>query len=348
MPLSIYPLLRSFLFSLSPETSHQLSLQAIDIACALHLIKPFITAPSHPVKLWNLTFANAVGLAAGLDKSGDHINGLGELGFGFIEIGTVTPRPQHGNPKPRLFRVPEHEAIINRMGFNNLGVDHLVAKVRKRRYRGVLGINIGKNASTPVECAVDDYLLCLDKVYPHADYVTVNISSPNTAGLRSLQFGDQLRQLLSQLKDRQTHLSAQHQRQVPLLIKIAPDLSDEEIIDVAQIVSAQQIDGVIATNTTVNRDAISDSQFANESGGLSGGPVKSASTRVIKILHGEFGEQIPIIGVGGINDGAAAQEKIAAGAKLVQIYTGFIYRGPALITEAADAIASAIRSEGTG
>ena len=345
---SWYSLARSLLFLLPPETSHQLSLRAIDLAASAGVIQPFIKIPSGPVKLWNLEFPNPIGLAAGLDKSGDHFNGLGQLGFGFIEIGTVTPRPQPGNPQPRLFRLPEYQAIINRMGFNNLGVDHLVEQVKQRTYKGILGINIGKNASTPVENAVDDYVIGLNKVFVHADYVTINISSPNTAGLRTLQYGDELKKLLETLKNRQAQLSVDHQKQVPLLVKIAPDLSDEEIQGIARVIKSLDVDGVIATNTTIDREAVASSPFAKESGGLSGTPVRAASTRVISALRAEFGERIPIIGVGGIMDGESAREKIAAGAKLVQLYTGFIYRGPALITEAADAIASANRSEGTG
>ena len=345
----MYELLRSLLFLLPPEFSHRFSLRCFDLADTFKLLAPLAPrVASQPVTLWGLDFPNPVGLAAGLDKSGDHFNALGQLGFGFIEIGTVTPRPQPGNPFPRLFRLPEHQAIINRMGFNNLGVDHLVEQVKKRRYGGILGINIGKNASTPVENAADDYLLALVKVFPYADYVTVNLSSPNTPGLRSLQYGDELRQLLGKLKSAQADLSIQHQRQVPLLVKIAPDLTDEEIAGIAGIFKELAIDGVIATNTTIRRDAVAGHRYERENGGLSGAPVREASTRVIARLYSHLGEDIPIIGVGGITDGASAREKIHAGAKLVQLYTGFIYRGPKLITEAADAIASADRSEGTG
>ena len=344
----MYGLVRSLLFLLPPEVSHDLSLETIDVAERLKLLSVVKKPVKQPVKLWNLEFANPVGLAAGLDKSGDHFNGLGELGFGFIEIGTVTPRPQPGNPKPRLFRLPEHQAIINRYGFNNLGVDHLVERVKHRRYKGVLGINIGKNKDTPVEEAINDYIVCLEKVFPHADYITINLSSPNTPGLRSLQYGDELTKLLDSLKNRQSNLATEHQKNVPLLVKIAPDLTDDEIGNIAEVIKDKQIDGVIATNTTISREAVVGHRYAEEVGGLSGKPVRKASTHVIKILHQELGDDIPIIGVGGISDGESALEKIQAGAKLVQLYTGFIYRGPALITEAADAIASAKHSEGTG
>ena len=317
----MYSLMQSLLFTLPPEAAHRVAMGSIDAAAALHLTGLFPRPPSAPVKLWKLEFPN--------------------LGFGFIEIGTVTPRPQPGNPKPRLFRLRDHDAIINRMGFNNLGVDHLVERVRARRYQGVLGINIGKNATTPVENAVDDYLACLERVYPVADYVAVNISSPNTEGLRSLQYGDELKRLLEPLKRRQAVLAGEHGKQSPLLVKIAPDLSDEEVASIAGIIRNLDIDGVIATNTTISRDRVAGSPHAEETGGLSGPPVREASTHVIRTLYAELGEDIPIIGVGGISDGASALEKIEAGARLVQIYTGFIYRGPALVTEAVKAIAAA-------
>lgn len=340
----MYDLLRSLLFRFPPEIAHDLSLGAIDLASSLHLAGALARVPDDPVRLWNLEFPNPVGLAAGLDKSGDHFNSLGKLGFGFIEIGTVTPKPQPGNPAPRLFRLPGHKAIINRMGFNNRGVDHLVRRARKRSYDGVLGINIGKNATTPVENAVDDYVICIDKVFPYADYVAINISSPNTAGLRSLQHGDELEGLLETMKERQAALTVEHGKQVPLLVKIAPDLEDREIVDIAGIVRRLGIDGVIATNTTVARDAIAGHRYAGESGGLSGAPLRSAATHVVATLYGELGDDIPIIGVGGITDAASAVEKIEAGARLVQLYTGFIYYGPALIAAAAQAIAGARRS----
>ena len=287
-----------------------------------------------------LEFPNPVGLAAGLDKNGDYIDPMMALGFGFVEIGTITPRPQPGNPKPRLFRLPEHEAIINRMGFNNLGLDHLVRQVCQRRRKGILGINIGKNIDTPVERAVDDYLLCMDKVYAHADYITVNISSPNTPGLRSLQFGDEFNSLLETLKARQGALADQHSRYVPLAVKIAPDMSDEELRQLGELLARHGIDGVIATNTTISRQAVSDSPFAEEAGGLSGAPVRERSTQVVKVLSELLGDALPVIAVGGILSAADAVEKIDAGAALVQVYTGFIYSGPGLVREAVEAIAN--------
>jgi dihydroorotate dehydrogenase len=278
--------------------------------------------------------------AAGLDKNGAAIDGFGQLGFGFIEIGTVTPRPQPGNPKPRLFRLPQAEAIINRMGFNNHGVAHLLANVAAANYQGVLGINIGKNFDTPVERAVDDYLLCLDQVYAHASYVTVNVSSPNTPGLRSLQFGDSLKQLLEALRMRQEDLAQRHGRRVPLAIKIAPDMDDAEIVLVADALVQSGMDAVIATNTTLSRQGVEGLAHADEAGGLSGAPVREKSTHVVRMLAAELGGRLPIIAAGGITEGAHAAEKIAAGASLVQIYSGFIYKGPALIRQAVDAIAA--------
>jgi dihydroorotate dehydrogenase len=336
----MYSLARELLFKLSPETSHELSIDLIGAGGRLGLNGLLCKTPQLPLTVMGLEFANPVGLAAGLDKNGDAIDGFAQLGFGFIEIGTVTPRPQPGNPKPRLFRLPEATAIINRMGFNNQGVDHLLARVRAARYRGVLGINIGKNFDTPVERAVDDYLLCLDKVYAHASYVAVNVSSPNTPGLRTLQFGDSLKQLLEALRQRQEDLTAEHGKRVPLAIKIAPDMSDEETVEVARALLDTGMDGVIATNTTLSRAGVEGLQFADQAGGLSGAPVREQSTHVVRVLAGELGGRLPIIAAGGITEGRHAAQKIAAGASLVQIYSGFIYRGPALIAEAVDAIAA--------
>jgi len=291
-----------------------------------------------------LTFPNPVGLAAGLDKDGAYIDGLAALGFGFIEIGTVTPRAQPGNPKPRMFRLPEAQALINRMGFNNGGVDAFVRNVQASRFyqeqRGILGLNIGKNADTPIERATDDYLYCLDKVYPYAAYVTVNISSPNTKNLRQLQQASEIDALLSALKMAQSQLADKHGRYVPLVLKIAPDLDDEQIDTIASALLRHHIDGVIATNTTITRDAVQGLTHANETGGLSGAPVRDLSTRVVRALHQVFQGEIPIIGVGGILSGSDASEKMAAGASLVQLYTGLIYRGPALVGECASACAS--------
>ncbi|GIZ13909.1 quinone-dependent dihydroorotate dehydrogenase [Pseudomonas sp. NCCP-436] len=337
----MYSLARELLFKLSPETAHELSIDLIGAGGRLGLNGLLTKAPARvPVSVMGLEFPNPVGLAAGLDKNGDAIDGFAQLGFGFIEIGTVTPRAQPGNPKPRLFRLPEAEAVINRMGFNNLGVDHLLARVQAAKYNGVLGINIGKNFDTPVERAVDDYLACLEKVYPHASYVTVNVSSPNTPGLRSLQFGDSLKELLEALRRRQEDLTEEYGRRVPLAIKIAPDMSDEETALVASALLNADMDAVIATNTTLGREGVDGLAHADEAGGLSGAPVRDKSTHIVRVLASELAGRLPIIAVGGITDGRHAAEKIAAGASLVQIYSGFIYKGPALIREAVDAIAA--------
>ncbi|WP_460132641.1 quinone-dependent dihydroorotate dehydrogenase [Pseudomonas sp. S1_E04] len=337
----MYSLARKMLFTLSPETSHTLALDVIGAGGRLGLNGLLSKAPARlPVKIMGLEFPNPVGLAAGLDKNGIAIDGLAQLGFGFVEVGTVTPRPQQGNPKPRLFRLPQVQALINRMGFNNEGVDQLVSRVQAARYTGVLGINIGKNLDTPVERAVEDYLICLDKVYAHASYVTVNISSPNTPGLRSLQFGDSFKQLLDALKIRQRMLEQEHGKYVPLVIKIAPDMSDEETVLVAGALMASGMDAVIASNTTVSRAGVEGLQHADESGGLSGAPLRDKSTHVLRVLADELAGCLPIIADGGITEGRHAAEKIAAGASLVQIYSGFIYKGPALIRQSVDAIAA--------
>lgn len=337
----MYQHIRDLLFRLDAETSHELSLDMLGAAERLRLLGLFAAkVPSNPVEVMGLTFDNPVGLAAGLDKNGDYFNALGALGFGFVEIGTITPRPQPGNPQPRLFRIPEAQAIINRMGFNNKGVDHLVEQVKKRRYQGILGINIGKNAVTPVENAVDDYLICLRKVYDHADYIAVNISSPNTPGLRNLQFGDSLSQLLAPLKKAQTELHSASGRYVPIAVKIAPDMDESEIHQVAGILIQEGMDGVIATNTTITRVGVEEFENGNEAGGLSGLPVRDKSTYVVRTLSACLGGKLPIIGVGGILDGASAADKIRAGASLVQVYSGFIYEGPALVARAAEGIAN--------
>lgn len=335
----MYTHIRDLLFKLDAETSHEFSLDLIGAAERLKLINAFLPeVPQDPVEVMGILFPNPVGLAAGLDKNGDYFNALGQMGFGFVEIGTITPKPQPGNPKPRLFRIPEAQAIINRMGFNNKGVDHLVEQVKRRRYKGILGINIGKNAVTPVENAADDYVICMQKVYEHADYITVNVSSPNTQGLRDLQFGDSLNRLLETIKTEQAKLHSQHGRYVPVAVKIAPDMDHDAIVQVAQSLVNQNIDGVIATNTTIGREGVEAFETSKETGGLSGLPVRDKSTRVIRVLHEELGDKLPIIGVGGISDGESAAEKIKAGAKLVQVYSGFIYQGPALVREAAAAI----------
>lgn len=336
-----YPLLRPLLFALDPERAHELTMSMLDLSHRLHLMR--LAAPARvkaPVQVMGISFPNAVGLAAGLDKNGAHIDALDDMGFGFVEIGTVTPRPQPGNPKKRMFRVIEHQGIINRMGFNNLGVDALADNVRRRKSRCVLGINIGKNADTPIERAADDYLACMDKVYALADYIAVNISSPNTKNLRQLQGSDALAALLAALKTRQQALAAQHGRYVPLAVKIAPDLDDEAIADVARLLVAHGIDAVIAGNTTLARDAIAGHPHADEAGGLSGLPLRDKATHLIRQLAMELGGSLPIIGVGGIFSGQDAAEKIDAGASLVQLYTGLVYQGPGLIAEAARAVAS--------
>lgn len=341
----MYSLLRPLLFQLDPEFTHHLGMTALACANGVGLVTALAQSiAKQPVEIMGLRFPNPVGLAAGLDKSGDYFNALGNLGFGFVEIGTVTPRPQPGNAKPRLFRIPKRQAIINRMGFNNKGVDYLVRQVQSRGFAGILGINIGKNATTPVEQAQDDYRTAMAKVYPWADYITINISSPNTPGLRSLQYGQQLSELLSSLKTYQLQLQSKHGRYVPLAIKIAPDLDEHQLRQLAATLKEQGVDAVIATNTTLRREQVQDLRYGNESGGLSGAPLTDLSTQIIAQLHDELGSAIPIIGVGGIMCGADAQAKIKAGARLVQLYTGLIYRGPQLIAEAADAIASLNRS----
>lgn len=336
----LYSLARQLLFRLDPETAHHVALSGITLTEKLGFLALLPPVPENPVEAMGLRFPNPVGLAAGLDKNGDHIDGLAALGFGFIEVGTVTPRPQPGNPKPRLFRLPEAGAIINRMGFNNLGVDHLVRQVERCRYQGVLGINIGKNFDTPLEKAADDYVACLDRVYAHASYVTVNISSPNTKGLRNLQSGDALAALLEPLKNRQAMLATVHGRHVPLAVKIAPDLEPADVEVVAEQLLRFEIDGVIATNTTLGRTGVEHLRHGGEAGGLSGLPVRPASTRVLRELSAALGGKLAVIGVGGISDGASAAEKIEAGADLVQVYTGFIYEGPKLVREAAAGIAA--------
>jgi len=330
-----YELLRKLLFVLEPERSHHVSLEAMKWAERLHFsgIYRDKKLPSFPVRAMGMTFSNPVGLAAGLDKNGDYIDALGDLGFGFIEIGTVTPRPQAGNPRPRLFRLPEHHAIINRMGFNNKGLDHLIAQVEKRNYKGILGINIGKNFDTSVEDANKDYLMGLEKVYEHADYIAVNLSSPNTPGLRKLQIGEMLRELVHALANRKAQLQSQHRKSVPLLIKIAPDMNHEEIAHLAQVAMDCGIDGLIATNTTVSREKIMASPLATEAGGLSGRPVFESSTQVLRELTKTVAGKLTLVGVGGIDSVETAQSKFDAGADLIQLYTGFIYRGPELIRE---------------
>lgn len=335
----MYGIMRELLFRLPPETAHNLTLSSLDVAGKLGLLNTFVSRPAPlPVRVMGLDFPNPVGLAAGLDKNADHLDALGQLGFGFIEVGTVTPLAQPGNPRPRMFRLPEHQAIINRMGFNNHGLDHLLERVDRRHYDGVLGINVGKNKVTPNEESESDYRKGIAAVYSRADYITVNVSSPNTPGLRDLQFGDSLKGLMYAIKDEQARCEKEHGRYVPLAVKIAPDMDDDGIRFVAAALKESGLDGVIATNTTISREAVAGHRYADEAGGLSGAPVREPSTRVIQALYAELGDSLPIIGVGGITDGDSAAEKIRAGAKLVQVYTGFIYRGPALIRESVEAI----------
>jgi len=334
-----YSLAKNLMFSMDAERSHNLALGGMNLAASLGV--PTLLGAEKldmPVEVMGIRFPNPVGLAAGLDKNGIAIDGLAALGFGFVEIGTVTPKPQTGNPKPRLFRIPEHNAIINRMGFNNHGVDTLLANVDRARYKGILGINIGKNKDTPNDKANDDYLYCLRKVYSRASYITVNVSSPNTPGLRSLQFGDSLNTLLESLKNEQARQAHLHDRYVPIAVKIAPDMTDEEIVMVADSLKTYEMDGVIATNTTLSREGVEDSPLQNEAGGLSGEPVRNKSTKIIRALAHELNGALPIIGVGGITEGFDAAEKIEAGASLVQVYSGFIYKGPALVAESVRAI----------
>ncbi|MDY0746164.1 quinone-dependent dihydroorotate dehydrogenase [Paucibacter sp. R3-3] len=346
MPLIPYALTRPFLFGLDPEHAHELTLGSIaklqntPAQCLWSQ-----TRVKDPVTVAGLKFPNRIGLAAGLDKNGRCIDGLGAMGFGFIEVGTVTPKGQPGNDKPRMFRLPEADALINRLGFNNEGLDAFLANVRRARsFRaagGLVGLNIGKNAATPIENAVDDYLIGLAGVFPHADYITVNISSPNTKNLRALQSDEALDALLSRLQERKLALAVEHKRRVPMFVKIAPDLDEAQVGVIARTLKANGIDGVIATNTTISREAVKGLPHAEETGGLSGRPVFEASNRVIGLLRAELGAGYPIIGVGGVLSGADAQAKLAAGADLVQVYTGLIYRGPALVSECAAAMARA-------
>ena len=335
----MYSLLKPLLFRLDAERAHHLTLDSLQVANRLKLSGLLPTPPAcRSRRVMGLDFPNPIGLAAGLDKNGAYIDGLASLGFGFIEVGTVTPRPQPGNPQPRLFRIPEAQAIVNRFGFNNAGVDALVENVKNAAYRGILGINIGKNFDTPNERAVDDYLICLRKVYAHASYVTVNISSPNTKNLRQLQEKEALENLLSALKAEQEKLADQYGRYVPIVLKIAPDLIVEQITEIADLLLQYRFDGVIATNTTLSREGVEGLENAAETGGLSGAPVRTKATAVVRQLSLGLRGEIPIIGVGGILTGEDAQEKIDAGASLVQVYSGLIYRGPALIKEVCAAL----------
>ncbi|MBA3595335.1 MAG: quinone-dependent dihydroorotate dehydrogenase [Polaromonas sp.] len=341
-----YALARPFLFGLDPETAHELTMAALAGTQRTPLSLVYCSSRvDDPVKLAGLKFPNRVGMAAGLDKNARCIDGLAAMGFGFVEVGTVTPKAQPGNPKPRMFRLPQANALINRLGFNNEGLDAFIANVQQSSFRKrkgasplLLGLNIGKNAATPIENAVDDYLICLDGVYPHADYVTVNISSPNTKNLRALQSDEALDALLGRIAERRETLAKQHGKRVPLFVKIAPDLDEAQVDVIAATLKRHGMDGVVATNTTLSRDAVKGLPHAEEAGGLSGAPVLAASNRVIGQLRAALGKTFPIIGVGGIMSGADAVSKIQAGADVVQIYTGLIYQGPDLVTQAALAI----------
>ncbi len=333
-----YCLAKPFIFALDPETAHNLAIVGMRrLGAVAPVARPL---PDTPVQVMGIEFPNRIGLAAGLDKNGECIDALAGWGFGFLEVGTVTPRPQPGNPKPRMFRLPPVEGIINRMGFNNQGIDALIANVRRAKFRGILGINIGKNADTPIERAVDDYLIGLDKAYAHASYITVNISSPNTQNLRALQGESELDALLGALKARQTKLVQQHGRQVPLALKIAPDLDDTQITNIADALRRHRIEAVIATNTTLDRNRVAGQQHAEETGGLSGAPLFEASTAVVRKLAAALAGEVPIIAAGGVMDGAKAKAKLAAGAQLVQIYSGLIYRGPELVKDCVTATRS--------
>lgn len=327
------------LFLADPELAHELSMEGLRLGHNLGATRFLCKAANQPVRCMGLDFPNPVGVAPGLDKNGDYFEALGDLGFGFVEIGTTTPRPQPGNPKPRIFRLTEAQAMINRLGFNNKGVDHLVNRVKKHRFKGVLGINIGKNFDTPIEDAVDDYLHCLEKVYPYADYVTANISSPNTKNLRKLQSEDLLDRLLGRLSRRRAELAEQHGRCIPLAIKVAPDLEDEAIPAIADVVTRHRMDAVIATNTTISREGVEGLKHADEAGGLSGAPLKRRADQVLEALRKALPEEIALIGVGGITRGQDAVDKLDLGASLVQFYTGMVYRGPELVTECLQAIA---------
>jgi len=335
----MYGLARSLLFQLDAERAHELGMAGLEVAYRTGL-NPLLAAKPKPLKTkaFGIEFPNPVGCAAGLDKNGAHIDALMAMGFGFVEIGTVTPRPQEGNPKPRMFRLKEHEAIINRLGFNNHGVDALVKNVERSKREGILGINIGKNKDTPNERAADDYIYCLERVYDLADYITVNISSPNTQGLRDLQNEDALRKFIYELRTAQEDLFSVRGHRVPMLVKIAPDLSESELDGIAEVFNAVKLDGVIAGNTTISRNMISEHPLSAQVGGLSGKPLYEKSTTTLRRLRLRLDDSIPIIGVGGISSGADAVGKVSAGAQLVQIYTGFIYHGPQLIGDCVTAL----------
>lgn len=328
-----YPVMKPWLFRLDAEKAHIVTVKLMNMAHRLGMLSSVANGPCAPRTVMGLSFPNMLGLGAGMDKSASAVDAWGALGFGFVEVGTLTPRPQPGNPKPRLFRLPEHEALINRMGFNNPGIHAAVAKLKRRRTRAIVGVNIGKNFDTPNEKAVDDYLACLQAAYATADYIAVNISSPNTKGLRDLQAEEAMRHLLSALKKEQVLLEKKHGKKTPLLVKIAPDLNDMQVEALARVFNELGVDGVIATNTTIRRESVAEHRHAAEAGGLSGAPVREPSNLILQAFRMLLGEQIPLIGVGGIVKGADATEKLKLGASLVQIYSGLVYRGPALVRE---------------
>jgi len=336
----MYSLVRKALFIADPETAHGLALEGLRLGHGIGATSLLCKTISQPVTVMGLEFPNPVGMAAGMDKNGDYIDALGSVGFGFVEIGTVTPRPQPGNPKPRIFRLEKVNAMINRLGFNNKGVDYLVRQVQKRKFKGILGINIGKNFDTPNDKAVDDYLIGLEKVYPHADYITINISSPNTKNLRDLQDAEQLDGLLGALNSRRLELADEFDKRVPLVVKVAPDLEDVQIPEIAEVVVRSEFDGLIATNTTISREAVKGLPHADEQGGLSGAPVKERSDQVLAAFRAALPSEVALIGTGGITYGEDAAEKMRLGADLVQFYTGFVYKGPDLVEDCLKAIAA--------
>jgi dihydroorotate dehydrogenase len=334
----MYSLLRKALFLTDPETAHGLALEGLRLGHGIGATGLLCGSISQPVTVMGLEFPNPVGMAAGMDKNGDYIDALGSIGFGFVEVGTVTPRPQPGTPKPRIFRLEKANAMINRLGFNNKGVDYLVRQVQKRTFGGILGINIGKNFDTPNEDAANDYMECMEKVYTHADYITINISSPNTTGLRDLQNAKHLGNLLGRLNARRRELADEYHKRVPLVVKVAPDLEDDQITAIAEAVIQNEFDGLIATNTTISRDTVKGMRHAEEQGGLSGAPVKEKANQVLAAFRAALPDAIALIGTGGITDGKDAAEKIRLGADLVQFYTGFVYKGPDLVTDCLKAI----------
>lgn len=335
----LYPVLKPLLFRMDAERAHVWTTAMMRMAHAFRLLGSEAPPDVKPLEVFGLCFPNVLGLAAGMDKSASCVDAWGAVGFGFVEVGTLTPRPQPGNPKPRLFRLPEHQALLNRMGFNNPGIESAVARLKKRRTKAIVGVNIGKNFDTPNERAQDDYLICLKAAFPVADYIAVNISSPNTKGLRELQAEDAIRALVDVLKCEQGRLGLEHGRHVPVLVKIAPDLDDVQIEALARVFNELRVDGVIATNTTIARSAVAGHRLAEQAGGLSGAPVTKRSTEVVRAFRQLLRPATPVIGVGGIMSGADACEKLDAGAALVQVYSGLVYRGPALVGEVLEAVA---------